>query len=562
MSDPRRPRRRAARPRREDLLPGLLALCLVPATGGALAQDLPAPGADPVALPAPTADWGLGRLRQGTGPGPWLAPFDLFDLPPGREPGGAPVRGWSLTPSLAVQGAVTDNVRNSRTDRQADAYVRINPTIAAAADTEELTGRLVYRPVARFNAVHSDQNRVDHFFSGQALATLVPDLFFLDARGSGDARSVLSDLALQDEVGSKDERVQTTRFQLSPYLLRRFGELATARVGYVYRGSAESGRSATLPGQTLPFFNGSGFTANEAYGILRSGEDWGRFAFEARSVGTFFEGDGIYSGAHRVTHALQGRYALTREIAVLAEGGYEDLRFNGVQPFVVQGGIWSAGIRIAPDPDSVLVLRYGRRDGHESFSANGNLAVGVRTRLFASYFDRIGSSALLQNDLLSSTVVDAEGNAVDASTGIPAPLAARTPFATSQSNLFRIRRGVVGIAQAWSRDSLSLTVFHEKRDPVAIAAGTTAFSQTVTSLGLSWSHGLTPTATLATLGRFGVTSQNGREGNNILIQASLSQTLTPTLVGSVLYRFSNTGTDGTLGRTMQNTLIVSLRQFF
>lgn len=546
-----------------------LALSLgLPVGGGARAQLLPATlGADslassPLALPAPGADWSPGRLGQGAGPGPWLAPFDAFDLPPGREPGGAPVRGWSLTPSLAVQGGVTDNIRNSRTDRQADAYARINPTIAAAADTEELTGRLVYRPAARFNAVTADQNRLDHAFAGQALATLVPDLLFLDARGSGDVRSVLSDLALRDDLGSRQDRVQTTRFQVSPYLLHRFGELATARAGYAFRQSGEFGQSAALPGQTQPFFTGGGFIAHEGYGILRSGEDWGRFAFEARSVNTVFEGDGIYSGAHRTTHALQGRYALTREIAVLAEGGYEDQRFNGIQPFVVQGAIWTAGLRIAPDPDSVLIIRYGRRDGYESLGVNGNLAVGVRTRVFATYTDRVGSSALLQSDLLSSTVVDEEGNAVDSSTGIPAALAARAPFSTTQSNLFRIKRGAVGIAQAWPRDSLSLVVLQEKRDPVAIAPGTTAFSQDSTSLSLSWSHSLTPTTTLNSLGRAGLTSRSGREGHNFLFQAVLAERLTPTLLGSVLYRLSSSDADGTPGRIAQNTLIVSLRQFF
>ncbi|MBK1657572.1 TIGR03016 family PEP-CTERM system-associated outer membrane protein [Paracraurococcus ruber] len=582
MADQRRPRRRrAARPRRKAQTCGLFLrlplslslglsfgaslLSLPLLAGAARAQDLVSPGGiDQLAVPGPDAPFGTGRLLQGTGPGPWIDSFDLFDLPAGgRAPAGAPRSGWTLTPSLAVQLGATDNVRNSRTDRQADVYARINPTIAVSADTEEVTGRLVYRPVARFNVNTSDQNRVDQIFSGQALVTLVPDLLYFDARGSGDVRSLVSDIGLTDEFGSRQDRVQGLRYQLSPYLVHRFGEFATTRIGYVYRGSSESGRNVSRPGETLPFFNGQGFTANEGYGILRSGENWGRAAWELRTVNTVFDGNGVYSGAYRYIHTLQVRYGLTREIAVLGEGGWQDQRFNGRTPFEVHDAVWSAGVRLSPDPDSVLIIRYGRRDGYNAVNGNGSINIGVRTRIFGAYSDRIGTAALQASDLLSSTVLDEFGNQVDSSSGIPAPLAYRTPFSTSQSNVFRIKRAIAGIGQTWRRDSVSLFYVNERRDPVAIAEGTTAFSTRTNSAGLSWTHSLTPSTTLSGLGRIGFTEQQaGRDGVNYTLQAVLSQRFTPTLFGSVLLRHTSRETTGTSGATTQNTILFSLRQFF
>ncbi|MDO9711741.1 TIGR03016 family PEP-CTERM system-associated outer membrane protein [Paracraurococcus lichenis] len=565
MADRRRRRRwRAARPRcRLPLIGGLLLLPL--AVGPARAQDrAPLLGFDPLALPGPTAPFGTGRLTQGAGPGVWIDRFDTVGLPAGAPPPpGAPRGGWTLTPSLGVQLGATDNVRNSRTNRQADGYVRLNPDLALAADTERVTGRLVYRPLATYNFNTPDQNRVDHVFNGQGLVTLVPDLLFFDARGSGDVRSLFSDTGLTNDSSGRQQRIQGTRYEFSPYLQQRIGGFATARIGYVFRGAADSGRSATRPGDSLPFFSGQSFTANEGYGILSSGENWGPLAWEARTVNTGFDGSGVYNGAYRQIHTLQMRYAVTREIALLGEGGWQDQRFNGTPPFVVHDAIWSTGVRLSPDPDSFLIIRYGRRDGYDSFNGNGNLYVGSRTRVFATYTDQIGTNLLQASDLLTTVVVDEQGNAVDSTTGIPAPIAYRTPFGSTQSSVFRTKRATAGIGQSWSRDTISLLYFNERREPVSITPGNTAFSTRTNSFGLSWTHELTPDIDLRALARLGFTEQQGgRNSTNYVLEAALSQRITPTLSGFVLLRRTSLQEDGSQGQTDQNSIILSLRQVF
>jgi uncharacterized protein (PEP-CTERM system associated) len=531
------------------------------------AQPVP-PGAAPLGLAGPPAlrpsDAPVRSGDDGArSPGIWYPDF-TFGLPVGRTPPGAPALPWSLQPSIEIQGAATDNLLNTSADRRADVYTVISPQLNLAADTASLVGALTYRPRLQLHADSTEQDRLDQVFSGQALATLVPDLLFLDMRGNGGVQSVLGDF---ERFGnSTDDRrtaVRSTSYQISPYLVQRLGGLATVQVGYRFSQSIESGRTAFAPGQSQPFFTDQDLVGHEGYAVLRSGDDWGRLAFEARTVNGTFQGSGVYDGSHRYVHTLQLRYALTRAIAVLGEGGYEDQRYNGVQPLIIQDPTWGVGLRYAPDDESFLTVRYGRHDGGESFSLNGALLLGVRTRLSASYNERLSSSVLLASDLLTSLQVDALGNVVDVATGMPAAIAFSSPLLAVQSGLFRIRRGTLAVSQAWLRDTFTLGLVHEERTPAAIAPGTIAFAQESVSASLAWTRMLAPTTTLTSIGQYGVVNSDvGSEGTSLAFHAILAQAFSPSLAGTLQYRLSS-GEDATSSkRTLQNTVIVTLRQFF
>lgn len=526
--------------------------------GPAAAEPPAPPGVNPPGMGAAT-DWTVdSRITAGSGIG--------RGMPEGPFGTAAPTpqgRGWEVTPSLGVQGVATDNVRNSRTRVESDVYTNIVPGIAASADTDHLRGQFNYHPTIRLNAQASDQNRLDHRFNGSGLVTVLPELLFLDVRAFGSVRPVSSSLGAATTVLDRQSAVQSTSFQLSPYLFHRFGTLATAQVGYSFRHTATSGPSATLPGGTLPFFTGQDLIAHEGYAVLRSGEDWGRFGIDARTVNTVFDGSGVYRDAHRYLHALQARYAVTRDVAFLLESGYEDQRYGGLRPLVIQEPIWSVGLRLTPEPGSVVVLRYGRRDGFESLAVNAGVDLGPRTRLFASYGERLGNSASQAADLLSTVGVDPLGNLVDTVTGAPTFTTFGNALATLQSSLLRIRTATASVVQTWPRDSITLTLRRDRRDPVAVAQGGSALSQTIYGAYLTWTHELAPNLTLTGAVQYGHSESSGAaSGSSYGAYTTLMRHITATLTGTLRYSVASQISELQSGRTTQNALLVGLQQVF
>jgi uncharacterized protein (PEP-CTERM system associated) len=481
-------------------------------------------------------------------------------LDTGRPPAGVPAAPWRLVPSLEGQVGATDNIRNERTDRRGDVFVRLGPRLTLLADTPTVRGAATYAPRMTHYFIDESQSRVDHLFNGQLFVTLVPDLFFVDMRGSGDARSVFGEfVGFEDTSTDRRDRVQTTNLSIRPYFEHHFGGDATVRVGYRVRQSSISGRDAFAEGSNRPFFSGQDFVAHEGFAAIRSGVDWGPFAYFAQTSNTVYEGSGIYEDAHRYIHTLQLRYSLTRELAAVVDGGWQDERYGGQRPFVIQDPIW----RFAPAPDSLLVVRYGERDGFTSFSLNASLPIGVRTRLFARYNEGITSSALENSDLLNTVRVDAQGNAVDSSSGLPVSVTGGSPLLASQSGLFKVRRAIAAASQSWTRDTFTLSLFHEEREPVLAAPGGIAFAQESTSASLGWSRALAPGTNISSSVRYGISQSDfaGR-GTNIGFQTVLARALTPTLTGSVRYAVRSTENEGRAGRALQNTVLVSLRQYF
>ncbi|WP_372620685.1 TIGR03016 family PEP-CTERM system-associated outer membrane protein [Falsiroseomonas sp.] len=535
-----------------------------------------APGSSPLGLFGPSAPppgpFGTPAAPGGVDSTRFWLPQLYPDLPVGgAPPAGAPPQVWSIRPSIEVSVAATDNLRGSVRDREADLYGIIRPQITLAADSRQLVGAFTYRPSLRLYMNNSDQNRLDHLLAGQGTATLVEDLLFLDVSGSGDARSAFGGFGETGELGDdnfdRQDRVQTTTYRISPYVMQRFGGLATARVGYAFRQSFQSGRDAFLPGSNTPFFTSQDFISHEGFAQLASGEDWGRLGWDAQTSWTTFEGSGVYDGAHRHLHILALRYQLDRRFALTAEGGWQDERYAGVRPFEIQEPVWSVGVRYTPNDDGFLSVRYGQRDGFESAAVDGSLNVGVRTRLFVSYNEQLGAPFRRPGEssgfgLAPGLRVDAFGNIVDAATGVPVSLL-DDRLRSTQSNVFRTRRATIGLSQAWPRDTFTAALSHEERDPVAVAQGTTAFAEDTSSVTLVWTRELEPGLALTTSGRVGITEREGQDENmSYVFQAGLSKVISPRLSGSVQYQFSQRENYFQGGSAVQNTIIVTLRQLF
>ncbi|MBR0670166.1 TIGR03016 family PEP-CTERM system-associated outer membrane protein [Neoroseomonas soli] len=473
-------------------------------------------------------------------------------------------RPWSVQPRLTLEVLATDNVFLSANDTRSDVITSVTPGITLNVSTPRLLGTISYDPTARFYATYTNQNRVDQYGSGQLLAAVIPGSFYVDMRGSASVvPSGGGFFPGAAQPVSRGDDTQLYAFQVTPYLVHRFGSAATAQIGYSFQYSEQTGNANIATGQPLPEFAAQDYMAHRGFAILRSGEDLGRLALQASVDGTAFVGTGIYDNAHRFLTSVEGRYSITPTIAVLLEGGYENLEYGGTAPGKIEGPIWSVGTRLTPSPDSIVILRYGRRDGFNSLSVNAGIALGGRTDLFASYNERLTSSLGDAQDLLASTTLDALGNPVDSQTGAPVLLV--NPFFPVQNALFRTRTATVTLRQSWPRDIFTLSGSWQDRDPVSAAPGTVATPETGGYATFSWAHDLSPrTTTIATVqyGRIKQDIPAGTTDNYYSASAAVVHWLSETLIASVQLAWTRRDSDDPQSGYTETILRAVVRKTF
>ncbi|HEY2255556.1 MAG TPA: TIGR03016 family PEP-CTERM system-associated outer membrane protein [Variovorax sp.] len=421
---------------------------------------------------------GLGVAGVGT-------PFDLGNRP------------YAIRPSIGVEVLATDNVFQTSVAR-GDIVSTIAPSLEAAIATTRLNGTLRYTPALRLYGTYSSQDGVDQVGDGRLLAALVPGLFYVDVRGAASVLPTFPGfIPGSGQLIAGSDTMQTYTAQVTPFLVHRFGSAATVQAGYSFQYSSQNFANF---GQSSPFSQSSpdslaeNWTAHRGFAVVRSGEDFGRLALQACVDGTKYAGNGIYDDSHRFITALETRYAILRSVALLGEIGYENQEYSGTNPFSISDAIWSIGLRLTPRPDSIVVIRYGRQNGFNSFSLNAGTPLGVRTDLFATYRETLATSLTQAQDLLSTTTVDALGNPVDSQSGAPVVLI--NPFLGLSDALYRMRVGTASLRHHWPRDVLTLSGTWQSQDPIT-SANSSVF--VVTSRGtyatLSWGHEFSPRTT-------------------------------------------------------------------
>lgn len=493
----------------------------------------PLAGRDTPLLPRPYAGGTLpGFATSGYGIGGYgisglATPFELGNRP------------YAFRPSLGVELLATNNLFQTSQDQRGDFVAMISPTIEAAVSTARLSGALRYSPTLRLYANYPNNNGFDQFGDAMLLAAVVPGVFYVDLRGSASVLpATLGQIPGSGQFAVGNETMQTYTAQVTPFLTYRFGSTATAQVGYSLQYSEQGWADFNNTGTAGSPAN---FLAHRGFAVVRSGEDFGRLALQARVDGIRYVGDGIYDGAHRFISALEVRYAITHSIALLGEIGYQSESFSGTNPINIEDAIWSVGLRLKPNPDSLVIVRFGHRDGYNSFSLNAGVAVGVRTDLFATYRDSIGTSLTEAQDLLATTTTDSLGNPVDSQTGAPVVLI--NSFLGISNTLYRLRLGTASIRHHWARDAFTLSGTWQEQIPLTSANN--AFNVGTNSgvyAGFSWAHEFSPRTTGVATAQYGwvAYTQPGQGSNNIAaLSGTLVHWLSETLAAALQASWSN-----------------------
>ncbi len=276
--------------------------------------------------PAPNTAPSPGQVPgQGAAPGGLAAPGQppaLNAAPGAPAPPGAAGAAVETPPPIVFIPALdlitsfTDNALSTPSQKQADVYETISPSIFTTADTARLNGMFSYNPQAieYLNVTSQDQIIQNMLLNGTA--TLVPERFFFDAHAEMSEQSRTGDRGFGNPtLPATSTSTQTTGYSGSPYLQFHFGPVGDAELRYIFSQTVFSGNteaiSSTIPGQSVGALSNS--TQNEGSLKFTSGEVFSRMQFNADA--DYQASDQSQENERHTLLTVGGQYAVTPTFA-------------------------------------------------------------------------------------------------------------------------------------------------------------------------------------------------------------------------------------------------------
>jgi uncharacterized protein (PEP-CTERM system associated) len=516
-------------------------------------------------------------------------------------PGG----GWTFLPRIDWQEELTDNALQAHSPRTADLVSFFSPGLGLAGDMPRVKLTFDFAPTLSLYARTSKLNSLTEQMNGLANITVVPDLVYVDVRavagvqslyggvgglgGAGGAGSAtaasqggIPNLAGNGQGLNKNNEVQTTSFGVSPYLLRRFGDWGTGRLGYsvdVTQSDALSGFAASpIPtgganAQTLVTNEQTAhFVTGDILDYMQDSIDVDLQQNQTTSGSNVPNAQtGIpvqttqHSSSTRAIITDQVNYEVNRSVTVFASGGHEDIHYSGISTPSIHDLTWSLGTTLTPNPDSQLTLSYGHQNGSDSLTANGHYALTPRTLLSVSYGSTLGTQLENVQNQLNLATSNGNGGLVNGQTG--GQLFGNTNALGVQTGVFRTTTLTVGTQTSLDRDIISLNFLMAHQTS---ASGTNASSSSSKTASVSWLHQMRPDMTVSASLSYAVQDQTtgvltiANPGNNTTIATSLAWQwqISDTVSSSLRYSFFDRQSPVSAFQIYQNMLILGISKTF
>ena len=580
------PLHRAARARRGAALAVAVALAL-PAAGARAFPLLDATAGDLVPAGSELAPQDAQALRH------QLGLINGLGAPAGG--------GWTFIPRVDFQEELTDNVLQAHSPRKWDLVSFLAPGFSLAGSLPRVQVTLSLTPTLTMYARTPSLNSLTEDLTGLASVTVVTDLAFVDVRalagvrskygGSGGIGSAAGSLAGASGSGlnglagntqglTRDNEVQTASFGVSPYLLRRFGDFGTGKIGT----SLDVTRSASLSGfAALPFpsggANGQTLVTTEQMAQFTSGDVLddvqNTFSFDATQSRTRTEA-GYLTAANGLTTAPVSStsskliatdrvtYQVNRTVSVFASGGHEELSYSGGQARGVNDLVWSFGTTVTPSPSSTLTVSYGHENGFNSVTANGRFALGSRTAVNLSYAETLGTQLeYVQSQL--NLASNSNGALVNGLT--QGALFGPTNGLAAQDGVFRTNSLTVGTVTSLDRDTVSLNLSLTKQTSARPGAGA-GTSSTARTGSVSWLHLLRPDMTVNASTSYTVQAQavglalTPGDNTTLTVGAGWQWQLSDKVSVSVRYSFFDRSSASTVYNIYQHIVVLGISKSF
>ncbi len=508
--------------------------------------------------------------------------------------------GWTFLPRIDWQEELTDNALQAHSPRTADLVSFLAPGFNLAGDMPRVKLTFDFAPTLSIYARTSGLNSLTEQMNGLGNVTIVPDLAFVDVRAVAGVRSLyggvgglgvgastaaptstISNLAGNTQGLNKNNEVQTTSFEISPYLVRRFGDWGTGRLGYSV-GITESDQIKSFAAPPVPVGGTTAQTmlTNEQTAHFVSGDilSYVQDTFDldltetqttsGSSIGSAQSGVAGQTTQHisstRVIGSDRIDYDLSHSLSVFVSGGHEYIRYTGSSLRAIDDLTWSFGSTWSPNPDSQLTMSYGHLNGINSLSASGHYALSPRTLLTVSYGSTLGTQLEgVQNQLNLAT--SGNGGLVNGQTG--GQLFGSTNALAVQNGLFRTTTLTVSAQTALDRDIFSVNLLMAQQATTGVSTGTSNTSKTAVA---SWTHQMRPDMTVIGSLSYAIQDQSsgaaigGNLGNSVTMSANLAWRwqISDTLSASLRYSFLERQSPVTAYQLYQDMLILGISKTF
>lgn len=382
------------------------------------------------------------------------------------------LRPWRLTPRLSVTETYTDNVTLAQPGAaRSDWVTNVSPGLRIEGTGPRLRGFLDYRIQSLFYANDSRLNSRRNALDSRVTVEVLENWFFVDARASISQQNRTAFAAVASDVAiASGNRVETTVFQLSPYLRGRISDIATYQLRFnategSSRGAASSStgitewrasmRSASPSAKIGWTLDGTALTINnDTAGKSQSARARGSliYQYEPQLHFSFYEGIETtnFAGSNRQTTHTPGLGVAWTPTSRTEVAAIREKRFFG------QG--------------QTVLLRH--RTPSMAFQYSDNKELAAVPNLIAA--SGPGSLFAMISDLLAASIPDLElrTQAVNSRlerSALPADSSVATGFQTNRAFLRQNRQASAALLGA--TNTITLIWSRQDQQAVGVASG-------------------------------------------------------------------------------------------
>lgn len=464
---------------------------------------------------------------------------------------------WTITPRLYTSESYIDNVTLASISPLDDFITEITPGVSMRADGARLKLNLDYNYQILRYAYNSNFNMENSQLQGGSTATIVKDLFFVDARGNiGQQQINPAGRVSNSNLNVTGNRATITTYGISPYLRHHLGPYADSEVRYDFDNVSNSGNNSAANANVNQAVNSITGDSTTFTSYLKSGRYFQRLPWRVEYSKS--ETTGQSSTASNATfekYSGELSYVINRKYRINGTGGYDNNTYSSSQggtsgPYWTLGGTWTPSLR------TELTAAFGQRYFGNTFSMKATHR-HRRWAFSADYSEepRIYTQQVLRQQLIPLTDLLGQQTTIDPSQFSNIYLAINTPQLTNQ--VYIEKRLNIGLRYESPRNRVSVNGYSADQT-LQVSGG----ALTQRGVNVDWTHFLAPRLDGGMTGTFDMIDSGGLQTMRYELSPYIDYKLGRRISAKLQYRYLTSDSDTATAQYTENVITGSLSMHY